>query len=43
MEGWVKLYRKTKDHWLWGSERRLKWSINRTFKELKREKRYHRI
>lgn len=28
MEGWVKLYRKTKDHWLWGSERRLKWWLD---------------
>ena len=25
MEGWIKIHRQIKDHWLWKSERRLKW------------------
>jgi len=28
MEGWIKIHRKLKDHWLWQSERRLKWWID---------------
>jgi hypothetical protein len=28
MEGWIKIHRKIKDHWLWGSDHRLKWWID---------------
>lgn len=28
MDGWIKLHRKIKDHWIWKSERRLKWWID---------------
>ena len=27
-EGWIKIHRQLKDHWLWKSERRLKWWID---------------
>ena len=27
-EGWIKLSRKLKDHWIWRSETRLKWWID---------------
>ena len=28
MEGWIKIHRKLKDHWIWKSENRLKWWID---------------
>lgn len=28
MEGWIKLHRKLKDHWIWKSDNRLKWWID---------------
>lgn len=28
MEGWIKVHRKIKDHWLWGSDHRLKWWLD---------------
>lgn len=28
MEGWIKIHRKIKDHWLWNSDHRLKWWID---------------
>ena len=28
MEGWIKIHRQIKDHWLWRSDRRLKWWID---------------
>lgn len=28
MAGWIKVYRQIKDHWLWRSERRLKWWLD---------------
>lgn len=31
MEGWVKIHRQLKDHWLWKSERRLKWWLDILF------------
>jgi hypothetical protein len=28
MEGWIKIHRQIKEHWLWKSERRLKWWLD---------------
>jgi hypothetical protein len=28
MQGWIKLHRKLKDHWIWKSDNRLKWWID---------------
>ena len=28
MEGWIKIHRKIKDHWLWSSDHRLKWWLD---------------
>jgi hypothetical protein len=28
MEGWIKIHRQIKEHWLWSSDRRLRWWID---------------